>query len=238
MRSARTRPTHITFTRGLPPYSGAKAISPPTVGQPKQFPYQEIPETTPSINRRVRGSSGSPKRNESRMAIGRAPIVKMSRRMPPTPVAAPWYGSMKDGWLWLSILKTAARPSPDVHDAGVLAGPLDNVRRIHWELLEKGPRALIRTVLAPHHREHSEFGEIRFPAQESDDLLVFLLCQPMLGNKVLGHGDWHLRSHSRRHYEPGRASEHIVHSLWPRAARAGSVARLRSRGAHRHSAPD
>src|SRR5437899_8629987 len=36
----------------------------------------------------------------------------MSRRMPPTPVAAPWYGSMKDGWLWLSILKTAARPSP------------------------------------------------------------------------------------------------------------------------------
>src|SRR5438132_13256593 len=36
----------------------------------------------------------------------------MSRRMPPTPVAAPWYGSMNDGWLWLSILKTAARPSP------------------------------------------------------------------------------------------------------------------------------
>src|SRR5437588_2445765 len=36
----------------------------------------------------------------------------MSRRMPPTPVAAPWQGSMKDGWWWLSILKTAARPSP------------------------------------------------------------------------------------------------------------------------------
>src|SRR5207245_1043287 len=36
----------------------------------------------------------------------------MSRRMPPTPVAAPWYGSMNDGWLWLSILKTTASPSP------------------------------------------------------------------------------------------------------------------------------
>ena len=36
----------------------------------------------------------------------------MSRRMPPTPVAAPWYGSMKDGWLWDSILKATARPSP------------------------------------------------------------------------------------------------------------------------------
>src|SRR5690349_22339874 len=32
--------------------------------------------------------------------------------MPPTPVAAPWYGSINDGWLWLSILKTTASPSP------------------------------------------------------------------------------------------------------------------------------
>src|SRR3954453_2717020 len=39
-------------------------------------------------------------------------IVNTSRKMPPTPVAAPWYGSMNDGWLWLSILKTTASPSP------------------------------------------------------------------------------------------------------------------------------
>ena len=37
----------MTFTSGLPAYSGANAISPPTVGQPKQLPYHEIPETTP-----------------------------------------------------------------------------------------------------------------------------------------------------------------------------------------------
>src|SRR5580704_10365366 len=46
-----------------------------------------------------------PKRRESRTAMGRAPIVKMSRRIPPTPVAAPWNGSMKLGWLCDSILK-------------------------------------------------------------------------------------------------------------------------------------
>ena len=34
-------------------------------------------------------SSGRPKRSESNTAMGRAPMVKMSRRMPPTPVAAP-----------------------------------------------------------------------------------------------------------------------------------------------------
>src|SRR3954471_3035021 len=39
-------------------------------------------------------------------------MVQTSRRIPPPPVAAPWYGSMKLGWLWLSILKTAASPSP------------------------------------------------------------------------------------------------------------------------------
>ena len=31
-----------------------------------------------------------PKRSEFISAIGRAPMVKMSRMMPPTPVAAPW----------------------------------------------------------------------------------------------------------------------------------------------------
>ena len=36
------------------------------------------------------GPSSGPKRSEFSSAIGRAPIVKMSRMMPPTPVAAPW----------------------------------------------------------------------------------------------------------------------------------------------------
>ena len=44
-------------------------------------------------------------------------MVNTSRMMPPTPVAAPWCGSMKLGWLWLSILKMQASfvpsgPSP------------------------------------------------------------------------------------------------------------------------------
>ena len=32
--------------------------------------------------------------------------------IPPTPVAAPWYGSTADGWLWLSIRTATASPSP------------------------------------------------------------------------------------------------------------------------------
>jgi hypothetical protein len=71
-----------------------------------------MPSTTPATRCRVFGWSGLPKRSAFMLATGRAPMVNTSRRMPPTPVAAPWYGSMKLGWLWLSILKMAAWPSP------------------------------------------------------------------------------------------------------------------------------
>src|SRR5262249_52882450 len=36
----------------------------------------------------------------------------MSRRIPPTPVAAPWNGSTADGWLCDSTLNATASPSP------------------------------------------------------------------------------------------------------------------------------
>ena len=58
------------------------------------------------------GASAGPKRSWSITAIGRAPMAMMSRTMPPTPVAAPWYGSTYDGWLWDSTLKVTAQPSP------------------------------------------------------------------------------------------------------------------------------
>ena len=43
--------------------------------------------------------------------------------MPPTPVAAPWRGSMNDGWLWLSILNTTASPSPIATTPAFSPGP-------------------------------------------------------------------------------------------------------------------
>src|SRR5207344_3279024 len=112
MSVAFAMPRQNTLTSGLPAYDGSNAISPPMVGMPMLLPYPAIPATTPSRMRRVAASSSEPNRSEFSSAIGRAPMVKMSRMMPPTPVAAPWYGSMNDGWLWDSILNTAASPSP------------------------------------------------------------------------------------------------------------------------------
>ena len=44
----------------------------------------------PSAIHRLRASDNGPKRSGSIRAMGRAPIVNTSRRMPPMPVAAPW----------------------------------------------------------------------------------------------------------------------------------------------------
>src|SRR3954452_18663123 len=71
-----------------------------------------MPATARSSRSRERSLDGSPKRSESSTAIGRAPIAKMSRRIPPTPVAAPWNGSTAVGWVWDSAFDAAASPAP------------------------------------------------------------------------------------------------------------------------------
>ena len=110
-----------------------------------------MPATTP-LDQVARSAGGRWRRSaaNSRLAIGRAPIVNTSRRMPPTPVAAPWYGSMNDGWLWLSILNTTARPSPMSTHPGVLAGPLQDARAAWSATFRVHARALVAAVLGPH----------------------------------------------------------------------------------------
>ena len=50
-----------------------------------------IDQTSPMMSKRI------PNRSELSDAIGLAPIVKISLIIPPTPVAAPWYGSTAEG---------------------------------------------------------------------------------------------------------------------------------------------
>src|SRR6478752_3321962 len=84
-----------------------------------------MPATARSSRYRERSEvSGSPKRNESRIATGRAPIAKMSRRIPPTPVAAPWNGSTALGWLCDSTLNAHASPPPTSTAPAFSPGPI------------------------------------------------------------------------------------------------------------------
>ncbi len=140
-RSAGASPTHMTFTVGLVEWGSANFSSPPTVGTPIEFPYCPIPATTPDSSHRFRGSSSEPNRRGSRRATGRAPIERTSRTIPPTPVAAPWKGSTAEGWLWLSILKTQASPSPMSTAPAFSPGPTSTRSpsvgsRRRWTLLD------------------------------------------------------------------------------------------------------
>ncbi len=76
------------------------------------------------------------------MAIGRAPIANTSRRIPPTPVAAPWKGSTALGWLCDSTLNAQTRPPPTSTAPAFSPGPMTtwgpvvgSVRRSGFECL-------------------------------------------------------------------------------------------------------
>src|SRR6478736_5399354 len=112
MSSCRSTPRHSALTSGLPWYEASNTSSPPMFGRPSELPYPPTPDTTPCTTRAVSGWSTAPNRSWSMTATGRAPIEMMSRTMPPTPVAAPWYGSTYDGWLCDSTLNVTAQPSP------------------------------------------------------------------------------------------------------------------------------
>src|SRR3954451_23581121 len=114
-------------------------------GRPRLLPEPPIPDTTPGSTRLVSAASSGPNRSGSITATGRAPIARMSRTMPPTPVAAPWYGSTYDGWLCDSTLKVTAYPSPmsitpafspipaSILPAGVSCGVSADLRRCTFE---------------------------------------------------------------------------------------------------------
>src|SRR4026207_1464128 len=71
-----------------------------------------MPATTPGSTRPVSGAPAGPNRSGSITATGRAPSAGVPRPIPPTPVAAPWYGSTYEGWLCDSTLNVTAQPSP------------------------------------------------------------------------------------------------------------------------------
>src|SRR6185312_1563437 len=72
----------------------------------------------------------------------------------------------------------------DADDAGVFAGPLHHVLPLRGQLFQVNARALIRTMLAPHHAEDAEFGIARFAPEQGYDFLVFRGGELMLFDQL------------------------------------------------------
>ena len=115
--------------------------------------------------------SGAPKRSPSSSATGRAPIAMMSRRIPPTPVAAPWNGSTAEGWLWLSTLNATASPSPRSSTPAFSPGPCSTRSPLEGSRLQEQRRVLVAAVLRPEQREDRELEVVRLAAEQVVDPL-------------------------------------------------------------------
>ena len=82
----------------------------------------------------------------------------------------------------------------NVHDAGILPRPHDNLRALGRKALQEHPRALVRTMFAPHHGEQPQLCKVRRSSKDRDDLAVLLLAQAVArdnfgGNRRLCHCD-------------------------------------------------
>src|SRR5262245_45361610 len=86
-------------------------------------------------------------------------------------------------------LEHAGKPVADVDDAGIFAGPLDDPRALGRQCTQMNFRGFVRAVLVPHGRENAELGERRFPANELQDPVVFVLLEAVLGDKLGSHAD-------------------------------------------------
>ena len=111
---------------------------------------------TPWTSDLVFGCFGSPKDSEFIAAIGRAPMVNISRKIPPMPVAAPWNGSMKDGWVVAFHFEGNAEVVADVYDTRVFAGAADDLCACGGQGGKPFFRGFVRAVFVPHGREYAE----------------------------------------------------------------------------------
>ena len=107
---------------------------------------------------------GSPKRSESSTAIGRAPIAKMSRRMPPDARRGALERLDRARVVVRLDLERAHQPAADVDRAGVLAGAHHDVLALGRQRAQQLLRVLVRAVLAPQQRVHRQLDLVRRPA--------------------------------------------------------------------------
>src|SRR5271165_183596 len=113
MRSAGTIPSDTTLTRQFSLNESSKYTSPARFGTPTALPYAPMPSTAAAATYAACDpGTGVPKRNGSALATTSAPMHKTSRKIPPTPVAAPSNGTTCDGWLWLSCATTTPYSTP------------------------------------------------------------------------------------------------------------------------------
>ena len=74
-------------------------------------------------------------------------------------------------------LERDREPVPDIDDAGVLAGPLEDVGSGRRQPAQQRRRVLVGAVLRPEQREDGELEVVRLPAEQRVDAVVLPVRQ-------------------------------------------------------------
>ncbi len=75
----------------------------------------------------------------------------------------------------------------DIDDAGILAGPHQNLWRLGREPLQVNPRGLVGAVLGPHHRVHGQFEMVGVPSEDPLDVVELTVGEPKRSMHRFGH---------------------------------------------------
>src|SRR6187401_3349096 len=79
-------------------------------------------------------------------------------------------------------LESDAPVVTDIDDTGILSGGNDHTRSAGRKSFEMYSRRLVRTVLRPHHAEHTELGHVRLASHDRLDFFVFFGCEIVLSD--------------------------------------------------------
>ena len=148
-----------------------------------------MPATTPETRWRVLRMVRLAEAQRVQAAIGRAPMVKTSRRMPPTPGRRALIGLDEGGMVVALHLEDEARPSPMSITPAFSPGPWMTHGALVGSVAQCMLRGFVGAVLVPHRREDAELGEGRLAADQVQDALVFVGLQPVLGDQLRGDGE-------------------------------------------------
>ena len=78
----------------------------------------------------------------------------------------------------------AGQPVANVDDTGILTRSLDHPRRFGRQALQMQTGGLIGTMLVPHRRKNTEFGQAGGAANQRQNALIFIRLETMLGNQI------------------------------------------------------
>ncbi len=85
----------------------------------------------------------------------------------------------------------------NVHHAGVFAGPLQHLRGARGQALQMHAAGFVGAVLAPHHAEDAELGEVGIAAENFLDARVLFGREAVLGDELRRDFDFGFE-HGRR----------------------------------------